>query len=166
MPPLTWLVLGDKIGDNAQVELIADALGWPFERKSLVFLPQFRTGKPRFRPTLSHLDRDLSAALEAPWPDLIITIGRRPSMAALAVRELSGNRSRVVMIGRPRRLPELALGVVTPQYSVPAADNVMHLDYPLMKIDTDAILAEKFAHAASMSRLPRPLTAVLVGGST
>lgn len=166
MPPLTWLVLGDKLGDNAQVELIADALGWPFERKSLVFLPQFRTGKPRFRPTLNHLDRDLSAALEAPWPDLIITIGRRPSMAALAVRELSGNRSRVVMIGRPRRLPELALGVVTPQYSVPVADNVMHLDYPLMKIDTDAILAEKSAHAASMSRLPRPLTAVLVGGST
>ncbi len=166
MTPLTWLVLGDKLGDNAQVQLVADTLGWPFERKTLVFLPQFRTGKPRFRSTLSHIDRDQSARLSEPWPDLIITIGRRPSMAALAIRKLSGNHTRIVMIGRPRRLPDLALGVATPQYSVPKAANVMHLDFPLMKIDTDAIAAQKSATAASMATLPRPLTAVLIGGST
>lgn len=166
MPPLTWLVLGDKLGDNAQVELVADALGWSCERKSLVFLPQFKTGKPRFRPTLSHIDRDRSDELCEPWPELIITIGRRPSMAALAIRELSAKHSRIVMIGRPRRLPDLALGVATPQYSVPKAANVMHLDFPLMKLDNDAIGAQRSAKPASISTLPRPLTAVLIGGST
>ena len=34
-PPRVWLVLGDKGGDNAQVEVIAPALGWPCERKDV-----------------------------------------------------------------------------------------------------------------------------------
>jgi hypothetical protein len=165
-PPRTWLMLGGKLGDNAQAELVAESLGWPYHRKNLVFLEKYQTGKPRFRPTLGHVDLARSSRLGAPWPDLIITIGRRPSMAALAVRKKSGGHSRIVVIGRPRLLSELALGVATPQYSVPQASNVMHLDFPLMRPDKSRIDKARDATIASLGRLPRPLTAVLVGGST
>ncbi len=37
--PRVWLVLGDKRGDNGQVEMIAKALGWPCERRNLRMLP-------------------------------------------------------------------------------------------------------------------------------
>src|SRR5687768_10855719 len=29
--PRVWLLIGDKLGDNAQVQVLADALGWPYE---------------------------------------------------------------------------------------------------------------------------------------
>jgi mitochondrial fission protein ELM1 len=80
-PPHIWLVIGDKLGDNAQVEIIAEALGLPFEVRRVLPKPQFVLGKPGFKPSLYHLDLERSDKLEPPWPDFILTIGRRPSMA-------------------------------------------------------------------------------------
>src|SRR5688572_20272964 len=35
--PRIWLVLGDKAGDNAQVRIVAETLGWPYAIKQLTF---------------------------------------------------------------------------------------------------------------------------------
>jgi hypothetical protein len=165
--PSTWLVLGDKLGDNAQVEIVASSLGWPCERRSLRFRPEFVLGKPPFKPSLYHLDLARSDALEPPWPELILTIGRRPSMAALWVREQSGGRSKVVLIGRPKRnIDDFALIIATPQYRLPARANVVHLDLPLMRADPGRIGEQVEAWRDRLAQLPRPLTAVLVGGPT
>ncbi len=165
--PRTWLVLGDKLGDNAQVEIIAASLGWPCERRSLRFRAEFVLGKPPFAPSLYHLDLARSDALEPPWPELILTIGRRPSMAALWIRAQSGGRTRVVLIGRPKRnIDDFALIIATPQYRLPARGNVVHLDLPLMRADAARIGAEAEAWRERLAALPRPLTAVLVGGPT
>src|SRR5262249_19565862 len=96
LTPRVWLVLGDKRGDNAQVEVLADALGWPSERRHIALKEQWVFGKPRVEPSLHHLDTSRSDPLEPPWPDLILTIGRRPSMAALWVKVQSEGHSRVV----------------------------------------------------------------------
>ena len=165
--PSTWLVLGDKLGDNAQVEIIAASLGWPCERRNLRFRPEFILGKPPFAPSLYHLDLPRSDALEPPWPELILTIGRRPSMAALWVRAQSGGRTMVVLIGRPKRgIDDFALIIATPQYRLPARGNVVHLDLPLMRADPGRIAAEASIWRERLGPLPRPLTAVLVGGPT
>ncbi|MCU0895523.1 MAG: mitochondrial fission ELM1 family protein [Rhodospirillales bacterium] len=165
--PSTWLVLGDKLGDNAQAEIIAASLGWPCERRSLRFRPEFVLGKPPFKPSLYHLDLARSDPLEPPWPELILTIGRRPSMAALWVREQSGGRTKVVLIGRPKRnIDDFALIIATPQYRLPARGNVVHLDLPLMRADPERIGKEVEAWRDRLAGLPRPLTAVLVGGPT
>ena len=165
--PRIWLVLGDKLGDNAQVEAIADALGLPCERKTLRFKPAYRQGKPAFKASLYHVDPEASDRLEPPWPDLVLTIGRRPSMAALWVRRQSGGRARLVLIGRPKRhAEEFDLIVSTPQYLIPERPNVVRLSLPLMRADPAAIRAEAARWEDRLGALPRPLTAVLVGGPT
>src|SRR5512143_1625776 len=88
-PPRIWLVLGDKAGDNAQVDIIAAALGWPCERKRLFFQAPYVLGKPPFKASLYHIDAARSDPLAPPWPDLVITVGRRPAMAALWIQEQS-----------------------------------------------------------------------------
>jgi mitochondrial fission protein ELM1 len=105
--PRIWLLVGDKLGDNAQAQVLVDALGWPYEVRQLFPKPEWVLGKPRFAPGLDHLDPTRSARLEPPWPDLIVTIGRRPSMAALWVQDQSGGRSRIVrrVSSRSRRGP-------------------------------------------------------------
>ena len=35
--PRTWLLMGRKVGDNAQLLALAEALGWPFEEKRFVY---------------------------------------------------------------------------------------------------------------------------------
>ena len=162
-----WVVLGDKLGDNGQVEIIADALGWPVERKNLRVLPQYVLGKPPFKPSLYHIDAAASDPLAPPWPDLVLTVGRRPSMAALWIKEQSGGRTKVLIVGRPRtRLRDFDLIVATPQYRLPEHDNVVRIDLPLMRVDQARVAAAVDAWRERLAGLPRPLTAVLVGGPT
>lgn len=164
--PRIWLVIGEKIGDNAQVIMIADALGLPYEIKRLLPLPEFEKGKPHFRISLEHLDPARSDALVPPWPDLVITVGRRHSMAALWIKQQSPD-TRLVLIGRPRRwIDRFDLVVTLPQYSVPDLPNVMRLSLPLMRTDKTAVQAAAQNWEARLQALPRPLIAVLIGSAT
>ena len=165
--PRIWLLLGDKVGDNRQVERIAEALGEPFEVRRLQFLPRWKDGKPFFVPSLFHVDRDRSDALEAPWPDLVLTIGRRPAMAALWVRRRSGNRTKLVLFGRPKRFFEDFALIVTPaQYRMPDHENVVKLGLPLIRLDETRVEAAAEEWREALAALPRPLTVLLVGGRT
>lgn len=165
--PSVWVMVGDKLGDNGQIDMIVEALGWPVERKALVFKPEFRQGKPHFKPSLYHIEPASSSSLAPPWPDLVLTVGRRPSMAALWVREQSGGRTRVVIVGRPKRmLDEFALVVATPQYAMPDHPNVLRLDLPLMRPDPDRVDKAAAAWEQRLAPMRRPLTALLVGGVT
>lgn len=165
--PRVWLVVGDKVGDNAQVATIAAALGWPVEWRRLVFREPYRTGKPKFEASLYHLDQARSDPLSPPWPDLVITIGRRPAMAALWIKQQAGGQTKVVILGRPKRyLEKFDLVVVPAQYCVPERFNVHTLSLPLVRVDKGALEAAVTTWRARLEVLPRPLVAVLVGGAT
>jgi hypothetical protein len=165
--PRIWLVIGDKPGDNAQIDIIMQALDLPYEVRRMLPRPEYVLGKPRFDISLDHLDLERSDRLEPPWPDLILTIGRRPSMAALWVQEQSGMHSRIVLLGRPKRWKErFALIIVPSQYRMPPAPNVLHLDLPLMRVDEAAIAQAADAWRERLGSLPKPLTALFVGGPT
>ena len=162
-----WLVAGDKLGDNAQVRMVAEALGLPCQWKHIAVRERYVLGKPPYRASLYHIDAQRSDALESPWPALVITSGRRMAMVAEWVRKQSGGKTRLVLIGRPKRgLARFDLVVATPQYRIPAADNVLRLRYPLMRADA-ARVAEAARHRPeSLEGLPRPLTVALLGGPT
>ncbi|MCX8049069.1 MAG: mitochondrial fission ELM1 family protein [Methylohalobius sp.] len=162
-----WLVIGDKAGDNAQATAVAEALGWPVQQKRLVFQLPYRLGKPKFKPSLYHLDPALSDPLTPPWPELVITIGRRPAMVALWIKRQSGGRTKVVLLGRPKGyFSEFDLVVAPAQYFVPNRPNVLKLTLPLMRIDKQKVEAAALAWEERLKRLPKPLVAVLVGGAT
>ncbi len=165
--PKVWLLIGDKLGDNAQVAAVARALDWPQEYRRLVFREPYVLGKPRFAPDLFHVDRQRSDPIEPPWPDLILTIGRRPAMVALWIKRQSGGRTRIVLFGRPKRhLHDFDLIVAPPQYHLPAADHVLPLDLPLIHPDTGAVEKAARDWRRRLEALPRPLLAVMVGGTT
>jgi len=165
--PRTWLLLGEKPGDNAQVRLLADALGWPCETRTLRMRPEWVLGKPRVRASLAHVDPARSDALAPPWPELLITAGRRLSSAALWVQRESGGATKLVLIGKPRRfLGRFDLVVAGEQYRLGARTNVARIGLPLVRIDPAAVRAAADAWRERLSALPRPLLALLVGGPT
>ena len=38
MTPLIWVLIGERTGDNNQALALAEAVGWPFEVKTLDYL--------------------------------------------------------------------------------------------------------------------------------
>lgn len=165
--PVTWLVLGDKQGDNSQVETLVEGLAWPYTRKYVHMREEFVLGKPKFRATLDHLDLSNSDPLTPPWPDLIITVGRRPSMVALWIREQSGNRTRIVLVGKPSgNMPDFDLVIASSENHLPPLDNLVPIALPFMKVDPDKIAGEAEHWQSRLAKLPRPLIAILVGGET
>ena len=141
--PRTWVILSDKQGDNGQVETIVDALPWPVEHKYVHMLPQWVLGKPRYRPSLDHIDPEQSDPIEAPWPDLILTVGRRPSMVALWIRQQSGNRTKIVLVGKPSgHMLDFSLVIASAENQMPPMDNFLPTTLPLMRISAADVAAE------------------------
>lgn len=165
--PRTWVILSDKLGDNGQVEAIASALPWPCERKQVLMLERYVQGKPRFRPSLHHIDRERSDPLAAPWPDLILTMGRRPAMVALWVRQQSGDKTRVVLVGKPTsRMLDFDLIISSAEKHMPALANYLPITLPLMRIKPEAVAEAVQQWQARFDVLPKPIVAIMVGGAT
>lgn len=169
--PRIWLLIGDKLGDNQQVELIAgrlmQRLNWRVEARRLRFKDVYRTGKPQFRVGHGHVDWSASDSITAPWPDLLITVGRRPSMVALWIKEQSHGETQIVIVGRPRRwLPRFNLIIAAAHHHVPQLPNVLRVGLPLIMPDKTAMEVARARWASRFANLPRPLVALFVGGPT
>jgi mitochondrial fission protein ELM1 len=124
-------------------------------------------GKPRVLPSLHHIDRARSDALEPPWPDLVITIGRRPSMVALWIAERSGRRTKLVLVGKPSgMMRRFDLIIASAEINLPPFDNVVPITLPLMGVEESRIAAAVEVWRERLAELPPPLVAFLIGGAT
>jgi mitochondrial fission protein ELM1 len=165
-PPRIWLLIGAKQGDNAQAERLAEAAGLAFERRRLVLKPGYDLAKPRIEASLHHVDLAQSDALTPPWPDLILTIGRRMAMAALWIKAQSDGRTKLALIGPPKsNSAQFDLIVVPFHYRARQEANICRIGLPLLGIDPKRVAAESERWRPAFAHLPRPLTVLLCGGS-
>lgn len=162
--PTIWLLTHRRAGDLAQMRRFAALIGWPTETKRLAFRSNALAAIPALARAL--LDRSRSDPLEPPWPDLVVCAEGRASAVAVAIKQASGGRTRIVVIGRPAGGPEpFDLVVTTAQFRMPKAANVVELSLPLAMpppADPAAVaeLERKLAGA------PRPWVALLIGGTS
>ena len=158
---------GKKAGDNTQVCALADELGLVYEKKQIVARSWELLVHLGHKATLAGVDRAQSSGLQAPWPDLVISAGRRNEPVAQWIREQSGGRTKLVHMGRPwAPLASWDLVVTTPQYFLPEQDNIQHNSLPLHRL-SETGLAEDAQHWGSrFEHLPRPWVALLMGGDS
>ncbi|MGD2074877.1 MAG: mitochondrial fission ELM1 family protein [Gammaproteobacteria bacterium] len=165
--PLTWVLTGHKAGDNSQLLALAGALGWPFEVKRFQYRRYELLTNRLLGVTLAGIDPVTSSALRPPWPDLILTAGRRNEPVARWTRRASGGRSRLVHVGRPwADLDHFDLIVTTPQYFLPRRDNVLHNQLPLHAVTPERLAVAAGHWRGRLADLPPPRVAVLVGGNS
>jgi len=117
--------------------------------------------------TLAGIDRARSSALAAPWPDIVISAGRRNEPVARWIRQQSGGRTRLVHIGRPwAPLAAWDLIVTTPQYFLPVQSGIVHNSLPLHRHSAAALGRAGETLQPRIAHLPRPRVAVLMGGDS
>jgi mitochondrial fission protein ELM1 len=160
--PLIWVLKGPKAGDYAQMKTLVEGLGAPALTKNLAFESWELLLHAVPRPTLAGLTRSSRTQLAPPWPDLVITGGRRNELVARWIQARSGGRTRLVHIGRPWSHPSrFDLIISTPQYPIAEYPNVLTVTLPLVG---DA--AGEAPDADRYLRLPAPRIVMLVGGNS
>jgi mitochondrial fission protein ELM1 len=169
--PRVWLLLGERQGDNAQVLALGRALamdlGWDCAVKQIRFDPDCEVPFHQRGATLIGVDVGLSDSLSAPWPDVVVAVGRRLAPVSRWLKEQTGERLLNVHLGRPRiAYHHFDLIVTTPQYGLPSAPNVTTLTLPIIMHDDADLDAEARHWEPQLRHLPRPWTAVFVGGPT
>lgn len=169
--PLVWVLQGHRAGDNQQLQALANGLGWRSETKNLVWQKNLIKRLPQWTPlygrsaSLKHLTPQAKQAFCAPWPDVVLSVGWRSVPVARWIKAQCG--AKLVHVGRPRApLSAFDLILTTPQYRLPATQNVVQLTGPLTTLSPQTLAAASTAWDARLAHLPRPWTAVLVGGGT
>ena len=167
--PSVWVLDAYRAGERTQImalaESLADDLGWDVTVKELAHNRiDFVPGLLR-RASLAGIHVDRSSSLGPPWPDIVISAGMRNEPVARWIRAESGGRTRLVWIGRPwAPLAVFDLVVTTPQYRLPARDNVLQNVGTLHRITPERLAAESAAWEPQLGHLPHPVVGVVAGG--
>lgn len=174
--PTVWLLQGPRLGDNQQVLALGAALqarlGWRLVVKQLKYRSGPIPGTDLAQAT-KHVDFEKSdpihATAECPWPDIVISIGRRTAPVARWIKAQNAPggvpAGIYVQLGRFQDpFDSVDLLVTTAQYGLPKAANVLHLSLPITARQKDALAAAVAAFAPVFTPIAAPRIGVLVGG--
>ncbi|CAN5202971.1 hypothetical protein BH10PSE7_BH10PSE7_13980 [soil metagenome] len=155
--PDIWILWHKRRGDFNQMLALAEALGWPYTVKKLDFPA---VGIPLLAGAL--LRRKTSDSLGGTWPQVIFCAEALCTIVARRLKRQSGNRIKIVVLGRPLGSPAgFDLVLTTAQYRLPPAPNVVELELPLINPARHAEGA-----VTPGPDTARPLTVALVGAAS
>ncbi len=167
-PPIVWTLTDGEPGNDTQVGALASALQWPTESRRPAL--SFMAGLPFLGQGvhLHALQRDSRdrAALQPPWPDLLIVAGRRVAAVARWVRERSRGRTLVVALGAKAATPATQVDLaVTPQGDmlVPHPHRY-EVDRPLVPVSPRLAAGNKWRE--TIQAIPGPRLVFLIGSGS
>ena len=161
---IAWVLTEGMAGMVTQAVGLAEAVGMPFEQKTISLQAPWRWLPPRlWPPGVFGLDSS-SDPLTPPWPDLVISCGRKSIGPALAVKRASGGRSFCAHIQKPHVRSNAFDLIVAGTHDALTGDNVVVTKGAIHRV-TQARLRDAAAqYDRILADLSRPLIAVLVGG--
>lgn len=161
-----WVISEGHAGMENQARGLAERIGLPFRMLRVRPRPPWTWLPPGLWPApLRALGPD-SDRPEPPWPRLVVSCGRRAVPFALLARQSAGGRAFAVHIQDPKtRLDRFDL-VVAPAHDRLAGSNVIETVGSLPHITPGRLAEAAAGFEESVAHLPRPLVAVLVGGTS
>lgn len=159
---ICWTITDDFPGMKSQVLGLSEAIGIPTKHKTCK--SKWPISLPWSNP-LNQLTED-SDPLSPPWPDLVITCGRRSAPLSLAIKRNNKGRTLSVHIQDPLSNRNQFDLIISPKHDNLKGANVMQTRGALHKITpeklTDGI--KEFGHL--FKDYPGPYSSVLIGGTT
>lgn len=170
--PTIWVLADERVGNVNQCLGVAEALGFPFIRKNIVYnafssLPNWLQGA-----SMIGIDRQKSDPLTAPYPDIIIAAGRRTVPLARYIKKQTGGKCFITQLMWPG-FPIDGLDLIAiPGHDTPPAlpadskSTVITTVGAAHRVTPERLTTEHTKWAEKFSDFPTPRTAVLIGGTT
>lgn len=161
-----WALVDPRAGTANQCLGVADALGLPYEAKSLAFTVAGRLPNVLRGASLAGLDDHSRAALVPPWPDLVIAAGRRAAPVARAIKRASGAFLVQVMHPGYAGAGDFDL-IATPRHDRrKPAPNLLEIIGAAHRISGSRLAEAAAAWRDRLAGLAMPRIALIVGGGT
>ena len=165
-----WALLDDRMGSVGQAKGIILALGdlVNVEEKKIVYtrwakLPNYLKGR-----SLIGVNKKESSHLDAPWPDLVLSISRRTTPIARWIKKQSDEKTKIIQLMHPGNcgLKDLDLVIVSEHDAKKSkGGNFFFITGCPHRVSKEAILQAKEKWAPIFSKLPKPWLSVIIGGS-
>ena len=166
--PVIWLLLDGRPGHDTQVIGLAKRLDGVIERKPLSFSVLNYVPNPILGSSLASLTPPSRASLAAPFPDLVIGMGRRIVPAARWIRRQAQGRTSLVLLGRKVATGDAPdeLRIRLAHFGQPESKDESVLLLPPTQVDEQTLAALRTSSADPMHDMARPRILLLVGGPT
>lgn len=161
-----WGLTHGGAGMIAQVEGVLAALGTPYEMKFARQVWPFGLLPVAWhRGALQRLEGG-SDTLMPPWPEAIISSGRRAAILALEIKRLSGGKVKLIHLTDPRACRAQFDLIIAMAHDGVEGENIVSTRYALHKVTQEVLAQQRVLWQPQFAHLPRPWTGVLLGGST
>lgn len=164
-----WILADDRAGNVNQLLGIAEALQEPFERKDIRYTEWVKLPNMIRRKTLLGVDKASQKSLLAPWPDVVLSAGRRSFPVARFIRKQSGNKTKIVQLMNPGSAGFSEASLVV----LPAHDNYRGKASNVMIVvgSPHRITPQKLQEAhdrwdPAFAAYPHKRISVIIGGAT
>ena len=157
-----WVLTEGMAGTENQCLGVAEALGIPFTVKKIQLKQPWKTLSPFLALENSWC---FSPPIKPPWPDLLLSAGRKSIAASRYIKKMSGGKTFTVQIQDPRIDPAHFDLVAVPHHDPARGTNVITTDAAPNRITNISLekAKEQFAHLGKSSS---PRIAVCIGGDS
>lgn len=164
-----WVLADDRAGNVNQLLGIVEALKTPYERKDIrydkwVRLPNFVRGA-----SLIGLTDASKTGLTAPWPDIVLSAGRRSFPVARWIKKQSHGHTKIVQLMNVgwAGFNEADLIVIPEHDSYKGnANNVLRVAGAPHRITPKKLQAEHNKWQPQFEKYPHPILSLIIGGAT
>ena len=157
-----WALLTHRRGDNSQILNLARRLSNNIVEQQLSF--SWLNHVPNYIRGNSLLGVRKLPELKPPWPDIVISSGRRSACVARWLKK-QAPATKLIHIGRPWcHLRHYDLIVSTPQYQLPLRDNVYMNTLTLNELHFEQSECVQEAQLINQAGMHQPYLTVVLGG--
>ena len=162
--PTCWVLSQGHAGMENQCRGVAEAVGLRPVVKRVRPMPPWTLLPPGWWPAPFAALGPGSDRLAPPWPDLLVSCGRRSVPYAMAIRRRSAGKTFAVHIQDPHVPPERFDLLAPPAHDGMKGKNIFPTVGALHRVTAERLRVEAEKFAASVAHLPRPYITVLIGG--
>lgn len=168
MEKKVWLLIDSRVGSNGQSRGIAKVLGWEVEEKNIVY--NFWSDFPNLflGASLRGIAKKSRQLLQAPFPDLVISASRRSAPVARWIKKQTHGQTKIVQVMHPGNvgLSDFDRVFVSDHDRYKKqSPNIFYVAGCAHRFTPETLQQAQEQWQPKFDLLPRPLTAVIVGGN-
>lgn len=159
-----WVITDGSAGMENQALGLAQGLAERVEIKRIKLRQPWLALAPFLRIGLTHCLADSSDALSPPWPDLIVSCGRRSILPTLMVKKLSKGRTKSIYLQNPKIASSNFDVVVCPAHDNLTGGNVLQMIGAPHHITQSDLENGRQQFSSVFGQFSTPRVGVFIGG--